>query len=124
MNKRRRNRAKDTTAATKVVAWRISDWCKAISISRAQFYVLRDRGGIEVIKLGGTMPLITTAPEQYLAWVQAQAAAATPSPAEAPPDPALLGDPAPAVKRPRGRRVAQREPAPPAAPLAAAPRGD
>jgi hypothetical protein len=105
MNKRRRNRAKDRTAATQVIAWRIADWCKALSISRAQYYLLLARGGIEVTYLG-TMPLITTSPENYLARAAEQPKASEPHP----------------VKRAhRRRQVAHSEPASTAAPLAALP---
>jgi hypothetical protein len=104
MNKRRRNRAKDTSAATKVIAWRIGDWCKALSISRAQYYILLARGGIEVIHLG-TMPLVRTPPEEYLAWAAEQRANA---------------EPASAAKRGGRRRVPLGEPA---SPLAARPNG-
>jgi hypothetical protein len=110
MNKRRRNRAKeDSTSTTKVVAWRIADWCKALSISRAQYYILLARGGIETLHLG-TMVLVKTSPEQFLEWATEQAKA-HPTP----------------VKRGPGRRprkVASSEPAAPAPSLAASPPGD
>jgi hypothetical protein len=103
MNKRKRNRAKDTTAATKVVAWRISDWCKALSISRAQYYILLARGGVEVIHVG-TMVLVKTSPEQFLEWAAEQ--------------------PAPAAAKRGNRRVARSEPASPALTMVAHPGDD
>jgi hypothetical protein len=114
MNKHGRNRAKDSSSTTtNVVAWRIPAWCKALSISRAQYYVLVARGGIEVIYLG-TMPLIKTSPEAYLAWAAEQQKIAATASVE------TDGDSAPVVRRRgRSRRVAAGEPAPTAPALAA-----
>ena len=114
MNKRRRTRVKDTAAPATIVAYRIPAWCAALSISRAQFYILLTRGGIEVVKVGGTMPLIKTSPEDYLAWAAEQERIAAKAASAAPVDSA-------GAKRGPGRprRVVHAEPTSAPVPIAA-----
>jgi len=46
--------------------WRVAEWCRATSFSRAYVYILINRGEVRAVK-SGRATVIITAPSAYLA---------------------------------------------------------
>ena len=77
MNKRRCNRAKDSSTPDRA-GWRINEWCKALPCCRAQFYILaaRDSHLIKTVHVGA-MHIVLISPKEYLAAKAAEQGQAT-----------------------------------------------
>ena len=47
------------------IAWKVSEWCRLVSVCRSTCHNLRHAGAIESVKVGTTR-LITTAPQDFI----------------------------------------------------------
>ena len=73
MNKRRRNRLKDTDTSPAKVGWRPMEWADAVGLCRASVYNLLAAGSIDSVKIGAARVIITS-PADYLARLAGKAA--------------------------------------------------